>query len=331
MRGGEKDGSILIVVLLVLVAATYLIMDSGKFLRIDYEGAAGQRTLASGGSLLRSGIVVAKELLLDDIKKNGDRTDNFFDNWAKASQWYDEISSSLESGDLSGAIIPEDGKISINSFRKSEGVGKASGEIFTRLVTTLAAAHEIEAKASDYLTSIKIWLGEKDTQSDVRWYRFEEPPYSPAKGIFRSPHELLLVRWKGTEYEDRRKLLYGGNGVPGLIDFITVWGTGFINMNTAPMEVLAAVCPDSQFRKEFVEQVLAYRNNGSNSFISPWYKDIARKVGISTAKFPEKCLTVKSNVFRVSLEAKVGAGTIRSTSILQRNSAGCVVLFENIH
>ncbi len=330
MRKNGRQGSIMIVVLLVLAAAAYLIMESGKSLRINYEGAAAQRMLATGGSLLRSGVAIAREVLMEDLRKTKDNADTRFDNWADPDL-YKRLTAGLSSGDLNGAIVAEDGKIPINSFLSGSGVGKALGEIFVRLVSRLAQAHGIEAKATDYLTSIQIWMGKKDTQGDQQWYAGEAPPYTLAKGKFHSPHELLLVRWKGVDMDGRRKVLYGANGVPGLIEFITVWGQGRINMNVAPLEVVAAVCPEPHLLEDFVSSIEAYRKDGANSFTSSWYKVIASNVGITLKKFPDKGLTFKSTVFRVSLEAEVGAGTIRSTSILQRNGTNCVVLFENIH
>ncbi|BDQ38446.1 hypothetical protein SYK_28060 [Pseudodesulfovibrio nedwellii] len=331
MRHQNKDGSVLIVVLLVLAAAAFLILESGKFLRIDYSSAAYQRVVVAGGSLLRSGLTVAKEILLEDIKDNGNSADHKFDNWANIEVFYDEISASLESGDISGRIIPEDGRIHLNSFRAGNDVGKDLGEIFVRLVEGLCSAHGIEADSNIYLKSIKIWLGEKDTQGDKDWYAGQEPAFISTNGPFRAPDELLLVRWEGVEPEDIRKVFYGANGIPGLRKFITVWSSGKINVNIAEREVIAAMIPNSELSAEFVEAVENYRNEGANDFSLPWYKGIAMRVGGDMSNFPDKALASKSSVFRVLLTATIGAGHLNSTTILRRDSKRCVVLFENIH
>lgn len=327
----NKDGSVLIVVLLVLAAAAFLIMESGKFLRIDYSSAAYQRVVIAGGNLLRSGLTLAKEVLLEDIKENGDTADHNFDNWATMDEFLRNISSSLESGEIDGNITPEDGKINLNSFLLGGDVGKGLGEIFVRLVSGLISAHEIEADPNNYLNSIKIWIGAKDTKGDKDWYAMQEPAYSPDAAPFRTPDELLLVRWGELDLETRRKFFYGANGVPGLKEFITVWGNGKINVNTAANEVIAALAPDPVLRSEYVEAVENYRSQGESDFSSAWYVDIATRVGFDMTKFPVKALASKSSFFRVSLTARVGAGHLNSTTILKRDSKRCVVLFENIH
>jgi Type II secretory pathway, component PulK len=318
-------------VLLVLAAASFLVLESGKGLRINYEGAAAHRTSASGGALLESGLFIAREVLLDDLRITNSGADHRFEEWAKADELYEKFSSSFTSGELEGTIEAEDGRISINSLVGTENASRAAGEIFVRLVQALCGAHGIEAKATDYLASIKVWLGAKDTLGDTEWYAQEEPSYAPAKGPFLTSRELLLVRWKGVEPEDRRKVFYGSGSIPGLKDFITVWGSGKINVNMAPREVVAAMCPDADLKREFVEAVDNYRGNGANLFSAPWYVEIASRLGVDMAKFPSAGLGVTSTVFRVSLTASVGAGRINSTSIVQRSPKSCVVLFENIH
>lgn len=327
-----RDGSVLIVVLLILAAAAYLIMESGKVLRIDYEGAAFHRLSVSGGSLLHAGVFAAKELLVKDLKQNG-KVDHRFDSWAKADTFFENISKKLESGELSGEISAEDGKISLNSFRLGNGIGDATGKIFTQLLLGLVMAHNLEARPSDYLTSIKIWLGAKDTQSDGAWYASRDLGYQLKKGgqLFRTPEELRLVRWKGVSEEDKKMILDGAGGVPGLLEFVTVWGQGRINVNLAPREIVAAMCFQSDFREDFVQSVEAYRSNGENQFGISWINTVAGTIGIKEQAFPSKGLDVASSAFRISLAAKVGAGTIRSTTIVKREGQQCVVLLENIH
>ena len=331
MRVQQKNGSVLVIVLMVLIAGTYLILESGKLLRIDYEGAAYQRVSASGGSLLHSGMTIARELLFDDLKENGSAVDHPFEDWAQADAFFAEVSDNFESGEIEGRIEAEDGKISLNSFRKGDGVGKGNREIFIRLVQELCDAHGIDADPNDFVTSIKIWLGEKDTQRDAEWYALEEPAYARMKGDFRTPYELRLVRWKGVEAEDRYKVLFGADGIPGLMEFVTVWGDGHINVNAAPEAVIRAMCSKKEMQNEFVREVLEYRGKSEHDFKTTWCRDIANRLGINSTQFPSSAFTRKSTVFRVSLTVHVGAGQLRSTIIVERKGSGCVVLFENIH
>lgn len=101
-------------------------------------------------------------------------------------------------------------------------------------------------------------------------------------------------------------------------------------MNLAPHAVLASMVNETDLRKKFVGAVESYRTNKVNDF-KCMACNHCYKLGADMTKFPAKVLRSKSSAFRVSLGAESGAGHISSTTILQRNSSGCVVLFENIH
>jgi len=71
---------------------------------------------------------------------------------------------------------------------------------------------------------------------------------------FRVVEELLSV--DGID-ED---LFYGKEDDPGLIDFITVWGRGKVNVNTASEEVLEALIGE----ESIVERIIDFRNGLDN-------------------------------------------------------------------
>lgn len=325
-RRDAREGSVLIIVLLVLAAATMIMLESGKLLRVDYEGAAYQRTLASGSALLASGLYAAGQALVDDLA-DGAETDHPFEQWADLDEFFRDISEELESGELACRITPEDTRINLNRLRENTDLGK----LFVRLADRLREAHGIDGDAEALLSSVRIWLGAKDTSGDEDWYALEEPGYAPAGKEFRVPAELMLVRWRGLDDAARRLVLGGGDGIPGLTDFVTVWGDGRINMNFAPPEILEAACGESSLRAEFAAEVRNWRNDPSNDFRGDWYKDIAARVGLDMESFPAGAMGSRSTVFRVETTASVGAGRLRSTAILERGSGGCVVKFENIH
>ncbi len=331
MKGSDRQGAVLVVVLLVLAAAVVLMLECGKYLRIDYAGAAYQRTMVAGGALLRSGLDVAVQELLEDLKRNGDNADHGFDNWAGIQERFKEFSESLQSGDLTGGVTPEDGRISLNALYGQEGGSEALQGVFVRLLESLCRRHGIQADPEEYLTSIKVWLGASDTKRDKAWYAMQDPPYALPGKSFQTPRELLLVRWRGADVEDRRTLYFGTEDIPGLREFITVWGAGLINVNVARPEVLAALPPDSRFRNEFVRTVMNYRSKGENLLSGQWCANIATRLGLDMEKFPSSALSARSTVFRVDLTAEVGAGRLSSTIVVRRDSKRCVVLFENIH
>lgn len=324
-----RQGSILIIVLLLLAASSLLILEAQKRLRTDYASAAVQKTQVVGSALLRSGLALAKDELLESQKENDG--DHLFDDWAQFDKRLKNVSSQLESGTLRGTIACEDGKVSLNALNRSDDQGKAIQAIFLRLVDGLRKAHKIDGDPKDYLKSIKIWMGAKDTQGDKSWYASREPRYLFPKTKFRVPNELLLVRWRGVSREEREALYWGDDSIPGLRDFVTVWGGGKINMNTAPEEIIAATVAQGDLRDIYVTAVQEYRSKGENIFLRDWYKEIALRVGLDLKKFPEEALTSKGTAFRVKLEASVGAGSLHSVSIVERQPKGIDILYHQFY
>ncbi|WP_319468790.1 type II secretion system protein GspK [uncultured Pseudodesulfovibrio sp.] len=327
----DREGAVLVIVLIVLATATFLIIESARLIRIDYANSAYQRTLVAGGGLVRSGVAVAQELLMDDLKKHSDGADHKFDGWYDFDEFLQSVSGSLESGEISGNIEPEEGRINVNRLVGNSPESVQLGEVFVRLVSGVCSQQGIRCNPKPYLESIKAWTGGPDKKGDKRWYAEQDPPYSLSGVSFRSPDELLLVRWEGMTRESVAKVYNGTESVPGLREFVTIWGNGKINMNTARSEILYAIVSDGDKREAYVASVENYRSNGANQLSSPWFVGIAAAQGIDMSKFPSKALGVKSEAFRVTVNATVGVGLLRSTSIVKRSTKGPVVLFQNIY
>lgn len=331
MRGDGRQGAVLVVVLLVMAAAMMLVLECGKYLRIDYASAANQRTMIAGGALLRSGLELARQALVDDLRLNGDNGDHLFDSWGGIQERFEVISDSLQSGDLSGVIDAEDGRISLNALDGEEGATNALDGVFVRLVQRLCERHGIQADPEDYLAAVKVWLGASDTKRDRDWYAMQDPAYAVPGKSFRTSRELLLVRWRGASDEDRHLLYFGTEDIPGLREYVTVWGEGLINVNMARPDVVAALPPDPRNRDEFVHAVLEYRSKGEHLLSGQWYNDIATRVGLDMSDFPSSVLSTRSTVFRVNLSAGIGAGRLNSTTVVRRVPGRCVILYESIY
>jgi len=102
----------------------------------------------------------------------------------------------------------------------------------------------------------------RDADDDLRpgggesgYYGERSPPYACGNGNLGRPEELLLVR--GVDAELYRRLA----------PFFTVYGSGKVNINTAPAAVLRAVMeawgrPQRQTAEGIVEKLLAFRGAG---------------------------------------------------------------------
>jgi general secretion pathway protein K len=98
-----------------------------------------------------------------------------------------------------------------------------------------------------------------------------------------------------------KELLYGTESTPALLDCITLYGEGKININTAPRYVLRALSSD--ITEGMTEEMDIYRRSEENDLSDPnWYNRVA---GMANVTMPSMLITVKSNVFKI-----ISSGTL---------------------
>ena len=171
-------------------------------------------------------------------------------------------------GDFAGGrwsvrMVDEGGRIALN---------KVGAEVLSRIVTNLLQAHvalgtklgahgldrRAAAEVDTVVDSILDWRDhdslsrEHGAESD--FYMKQRQPYRAKNSFFDSPEELLLVRGVTAE------LFYGEEGVPGLRDVISVYGTSAkLNVATVTAPVLQALLgiePDA------AEDLVTQRSSG---------------------------------------------------------------------
>jgi general secretion pathway protein K len=225
-----------------------------------------------------------------------DRTDYdaLTEYWAKEYPPYP-----LNNGYATFKIIDEQGKLNINKLVNELGEVDTQYEgIFVRLLSYLSINTNI-------VNAIIDWI---DRDSDPLTDGAEEEYYQ-SKGYFFKPRndyipqidELLLI--KGISV----KLLYGYNlPIPGkntgLIDYITVFGDGKINVNTAPYYLLLSL--SDNLDEVEISQIVEKRKDIAFKSIND-FKIIG---GIDDEVFEsiKSILTVKTNIFCVIGIGRVG-------------------------
>jgi general secretion pathway protein K len=112
-----------------------------------------------------------------------------------------------------------------------------------------------------------------------------------------SVEELLMVR--GITME----LFYGVSGRPGLSRFVTVYGVGKININTAPSLVLKSL--SDQTDQGMVEDMLSYRGDEDNDLKETgWYKEVP---GMGDVEIAKDLLTTSSSFFEIVSKGRKGS------------------------
>jgi general secretion pathway protein K len=128
-------------------------------------------------------------------------------------------------------ISDESGKINVNLMTDFSGI------ILNNLLVNLGVEKE---KADIIVDSILDWKDEDNLHrlhgAEDEHYQTMPRPYKAKNKPFDTIEELLLVR--GID----RDILYGAGERPGLVNFVTIYGsTEKININAAPREILMAV------------------------------------------------------------------------------------------
>ena len=328
----NERGAIIIIVLLVLAVLSFLSIELSKETLIDRVGVAYIKSSFSGAALCDSGMVLAKQVLLDDAVES--ESDNLHEEWANFATYVKPTSQELSSGTITGSIIDENSRFPINKIRqvsKSDVVSARQYQaIFYRMLVRLCEDLNIEADPSSYIESIRYWMGEQieSAQDDDAWYLERDVQYLRPYSSLRTPQELLLIRWDGSKEGDVERLYYGTDKVAGLRDLITVWGGGPINMNTVRTEVARAIPIQENQQNDFAAAVLAYQTEPENYFADKWYVGLLQYLGVNVSNMPTRCMTTTSNIFAIQLEVAAGSGQRRECTIVRRTSNKLYPIFS---
>jgi general secretion pathway protein K len=162
--------------------------------------------------------------------------------------------------------------------------------------------------------------------AEASYYTYLNPPLSPRNAPFLTTGELLLVR--GFDHEllflspAARESFTDGEYLP-LADYITVYGDGRININTAPAVVLRCLSEDMN---EFIaEDIIEYRQESVFDSID----DLKNVESVSDTLYDEikDLITVSSNVFRITARGADRGLSRNITAVVFRDSRGFRVAY----
>ena len=255
---------------------------------------------------------------LDVLARDKNEYDALTEAWALQNVSKDPLAPSLRSvplgqGTFSFEIVDEARKINLRT---------ASAGTLERLLTEVG--HADAQTAHTVANSILDWQdpdsGTRESGAESFYYRALKDPYDPSNRKFEVLEELLWV--KGMTPGLFRKLR----------DFVTIFGDGKININTASREVLLSVgCTAS-----LAEKIIVYRSGkdetpgteddnvfdriesiptmlSSGAFLG--MEDEASLLKV----YSMRALTVSSIYFTVKARGTVGGRTERIDCILDRS------------
>lgn len=268
--------------------------------------------------LAKAGVNLARAGLLLDTN---DR-DDLEEDWALLSQASQIAPIPLGNGFVSVQIVDEDSKRNLNTMPEQE-----LREFLNSLKLKSSKQGDItgldiyEPELANELTDAFLDWIDYDTNvrpqgAEEREYRGESFKYFPHNQPIASLGELLWI--KGFTPD----MLFGRKGNPPLVDILTVFGGGKININTASDAVLRAFI--AQYDEYNTSTVLdAVRENRPYQSVGQATSLLSSYLG--NHQFDKK-IKIKSEYFRIVATGIVGKVESVVEAVVKRNANKCDIL-----
>jgi general secretion pathway protein K len=204
-------------------------------------------------------------------------------------------------------VADESGKININKMTDLSGI------LLNNMLVNLGIDKE---QADTIVDSILDWKDGDDLHrlhgAEDEYYQSLPVPYKARNAPLETIEELLLVKGMTPE------ILYGTEEKPGLVGFITIYGTNDkINVNLAPREVLAAV---PGMTEDAVERLIDRREAGIFNNMAD-VQALAGEAGTALTRYLDLMLSATFSIEGIGLsERQKGGYGIRAVVSLEGGS-----------
>lgn len=287
----ESGGFALILTILVISLIVALTLQFNASMRSDLYGAANLRDGTQLACIAKSGINFARAVLFKDALDS--KVDSLTEAWADAKTLSSASGLMFEQGRFEVQIMDHSGRIQINQLVDKEGkYNLKEKELISRFLSSEEFGLDSQ-EVGNLIDALKDWI---DPDNEVTafgeessYYQGLEAAYSCRNGPLEYLEELLFV--KGIT----RELFYGTQEKPGISRFLTVYGDGKININTADPLVLRSL--SDQLDQDMIQEMVAYREDEENDLKDlTWYKKVP---GMSDIVIDPELVTTSSTYFEI--------------------------------
>jgi general secretion pathway protein K len=175
-------------------------------------------------------------------------------------------------------------------------------------------------EAENIVDALKDWI---DSDNEVTrfgaedsYYQALEKPHPCKNAPFAFLEELQFIRGITEE------ILYGSSEKPGILPYLSPYGDGRININTADPLVIRAL--SDQIDQDLVDAIIAYRVDEDNDLSDArWYKRVS---GMSDVNIPESLLTTSSTYFEIISQGFKEAMSKRIRGVVEREEETVKIL-----
>ena len=318
----NNRGFALILTILIISLIVALTLQFNTSMRYNLHAAATLKDGITLKAIAESGFDYSLAVLFEDASNND--FDTLHEIWAD-SQLLSSISGYMfDEGRLEVKITDHSGKIAINRLVDENGKYNTKQKDLLVRFLRLEKFGLYEEEVDSIVDAIKDWI---DTDDEVTGFAAENPyyqsltnPYSCRNSSMKYLKELLLV--KGVDKE----LFYGENDNPGVSDYLTIYGDGRININTAANPVLMAL--SDRIDQSMAEKMAVYRENEAHDLKNPaWYRDLP---GMKDVQIDTDLLTTSSANFEIKSTGFKGMMCKRVTGMVERQKKSLQILAYKI-
>ena len=297
----DRRGMALLLTLLVTIILAIVVLEFNYLIRVHATLSGHFVDALKAESAARSGVEMAKAILLNDILADSDKglmSDSFDEEWAA------EIIVQTQSATAEAIISDEMAKLNLNRLLKRDANNPGVESVNKTMEGNVKRLFESLNLDPNLVDGIIDWIDKNDEDepfgAENSYYESLDPPIGCKNGSLDSVDELMLIK----DYD--AEILYGVDNEPGLVDYVTVGGDkkGRVNINTATEEVLGAVLDDTVLAADIVDM------REAEPFLSA--QDMATRVsGVDLLKN----FTTDSSFFMVSSKNRSASDSAPSREI----------------
>ncbi|MDX9963320.1 general secretion pathway protein GspK [Desulfobacter postgatei] len=345
----NQKGMALIVTIAVVAILCVVALEAGRLAKQAASGTIAENDMFAAREMAMSGIHLAMMILAMDGADN--EIDSIQEPWADPEQISLAVAAmGLNPENVSLKISDEMGKLQLNALLKQfpgNDFNDAQVVLLERFLTLAAPEDKSDGAGSavEIVNALKDWLDSMDddtitglTGAESNYYESLDVPYTCANGPLRHISELFLV--KGV-VDAILSPSYISQGMDESIqadikDMFTVYGlsevhnsqengfsfSGTVNINTAPVAVLAALLPEG--RDLNAQDLADYRSEKASlgreyihTLESGWFEDVIA-LNDNEKKAFEKLITYSSSVFRADCTAKKNGYQVALHAVIKR-------------
>lgn len=312
----DNRGFALILTILIVSLVVVLTLQFNGYMWADLYSSANLRDGIRLRFVARSGVNCAMALLSEDAAQNS--TDSLQEPWASSKELSLNSSAMFDNGRFQIEIRDLAGKIQVNRLIDGDGkYNEGQKKLLTRFLSSDQFALDSE-EVESIIDAIKDWIDpdEEITRfgAENGYYQSLEDPYPCPNRPLERLSQMLLI--KGVT----RKLFYGHEGVPGISRYLTVFGDGKININTADPLILKSL--SDEIDTEMVSDMIEYRLDEENDLTDPgWYRKVP---GMADLTIDPGLIKTSSAYFELESAGNSGAMIRRVTAVVRREGKKAV-------